>query len=91
LHAVVPGSGGSSLTLAVYLERDADALELRLYDKAMVCVLASHNPGSWRTGWNRVDISLPQALNPGLYFSVVVASSGGDRAKSDASKFFCLR
>ncbi len=64
---------------AVDLEGPADQVTLRLYSKAMDCVLVLPIPGAYQAGWNRVP--LPAGWSGGLandlYYAVLESRQNG--------------
>jgi hypothetical protein len=89
-HTVILEPGGRSLLLAVELRGRADVLELKLYSKAMRCVLSEVQAASWQSGWNALHASTGQGLSAGLYYSVVTAKRGELSRRSEVGKAFCF-
>jgi hypothetical protein len=85
-----PGSG--RLTLAVKLKGSADALELRLYSKAMTCVFSARAEGAFQAGWNHAGFEVAGGLPNGLYYSQATAKRvSGQSASGGTGKVYWLR
>ena len=67
---------GPLWTLAVKLDQPADSLQMRLYTKGEVRVMAFEIPGAYGIGWNSAVLPV-EGLSHGLYYLRVKASAAG--------------
>lgn len=83
---------GSQLRLALNLEADADALEIRVYTKAMAVIEKREVQGPFNAPWCQVMIQLDQAPASGLYYVIVTGiNSEGRETQDGISKVFYLQ
>jgi len=82
---------GSRAVLYVELEGGAEALELRLYSKALIKVLTLRTPGSFGPGWNRAAFDLPELATGTYYMQVAAIRQDRASAASKATRLVLLR
>ncbi len=75
----VPVPNPNPGVFAVDLEGPADQVTLRLYSKAMDCVLVLPIPGAYQAGWNRVPLPAgwSDCLANDLYYAVLESRQNG--------------
>lgn len=79
----MPLRPGQPARLAVKLQGPADAIELKVYTKALICVgRLTLGPGSG--GWNQLILpsDWTATLSPGLYYYEVTALRGDARVQA---------
>lgn len=79
------------MRLAVDLDDDALAIEVKLYSKAMTALDLVKLEGSFKEGWNRVEFPLSSPLPSGLYYVLVSARGEGGSQFAEPVKMFYLK
>jgi hypothetical protein len=70
----------------VQLAGQAEAIQCKVYSKAMTMVMMRRPAGPFQAGWNKVAVPLNgQSLPSGLYY-VVVVSGRGDLSQAGGGK-----